>query len=139
MCRLFDCRGADDSFPRTWMPPRSGRRRIGRNGPLWQVLTRVKAPWMEWAYNVVKANGEKLKMSHTPHELAEEFPEHAAKMSELKQSDAHFANLFDSYHELNRIIHRAETNVEPMDDLAETELRKQRSRLKDQIWGYLSP
>ena len=77
-------------------------------------------------------------MSHTPHELAEEFPEHVAKMSELKQSDAHFANLFDSYHELNRTIHRAETNIEPMDGLAETDLRKQRAHLKDQIWGYLA-
>ncbi|SMX22982.1 YdcH family protein [Boseongicola aestuarii] len=77
-------------------------------------------------------------MSHTPHELAEEFPAHIAKMSELKQSDAHFATLFDSYHEVNRTIHRAETNVEPMETLAETELRKQRAHLKDQIWGYLS-
>ena len=77
-------------------------------------------------------------MSHTPHELAEEFPEHVAKMSELKQSDAHFANLFDTYHEVNRTIHRAETNVEPMAGLAETDLRKQRALLKDQIWGYLA-
>ena len=77
-------------------------------------------------------------MSHTPHELAEEFPDHVEKMSALKQSDAHFANLFDSYHEVNRTIHRAETNVEPMEQLAETDLRKQRALLKDQIWGYLT-
>ncbi|MCR9108657.1 YdcH family protein [Marivita sp. XM-24bin2] len=76
-------------------------------------------------------------MSHTPHELAEEFPEHVDKMSALKQSDAHFAKLFDSYHEINRTVHRAETNVEPMDGLAETELRKERAALKDQIWSYL--
>lgn len=77
-------------------------------------------------------------MSHTPHELAEEFPQHVEKMSELKQSDAHFAALFDGYHELNRTIHRAETNVEPIETMAETDLRKQRALLKDQIWGYLS-
>ncbi|MCR9157128.1 MAG: YdcH family protein [Rhodobacteraceae bacterium] len=76
-------------------------------------------------------------MSHTPHELAEEFPEHVEKMSALKQADAHFAKLFDSYHELNRNVHRAETNVEPMDQFAETEMRKQRAALKDEIWGYL--
>lgn len=76
-------------------------------------------------------------MSHTPHELAEEFPEHVEKMSALKQSDAHFAKLFDSYHDINRSVHRAETNVEPMDQFAETEMRKQRAALKDQIWGYL--
>jgi uncharacterized protein YdcH (DUF465 family) len=76
-------------------------------------------------------------MSHTPHELAEEFPDHVEKMSALKQSDAHFAKLFDSYHEVNRTVHRAETNIEPMDSMAENELRKQRGALKDEIWSYL--
>ena len=76
-------------------------------------------------------------MSHTPHELAEEFPDKIDLMQELKQSDAHFARLFDQYHEVNRTIHRAETNVEPMDGLAETDLRKQRAHLKDEIWSIL--
>lgn len=76
-------------------------------------------------------------MSHTPHELAEEFPEHVDRMSALKQTDAHFARLFDAYHDINRTVHRAETNVEPMDSLAETELRKKRGALKDEIWTYL--
>ncbi|MCK0151054.1 YdcH family protein [Marivita sp. S6314] len=76
-------------------------------------------------------------MSHTPHELAEEFPDRVEQMSTLKQSDAHFAKIFEQYHELNRAVHRAETNVEPMDTLAETDLRKQRAALKDEIWAYL--
>ena len=76
-------------------------------------------------------------MSHTPHELAEEFPDHIAAMHELKQSNAHFARLFDEYHEVNRTVHRAETNIEPMDGLAETDLRKKRASLKDEIWGML--
>lgn len=77
-------------------------------------------------------------MSHVPHELAEEFPGHVEKMHELKQSDAHFARLFDEYHDINRSVHRAETNVEPMETLAETELRKKRSNLKDEIWRMIS-
>ena len=77
-------------------------------------------------------------MSHVPHELAEEFPEKAAQISELKQSDAHFAKLIDEYHEINRAVHRAETNVEPVEELAEVEMRKQRAALKDEIWGILS-
>ncbi len=77
-------------------------------------------------------------MSNTPHELAEEFPEHVEKMSALKQSDAHFAKLADEYHDLNRQVHRAETNVEPMSELAEAELRKKRAALKDEIYGMLS-
>lgn len=76
-------------------------------------------------------------MSHTPHELAEEFPEHVAKMHELKQSDAHFAKLFDAYHDINRAVHRAETNVEPTDDFNMESMRKERLKLKDEIYGML--
>ena len=76
-------------------------------------------------------------MSHTPHELAEEFPEFVEKMSALKVSDAHFAKLFDDYHELNRKVHRAETNVEPREELSEVDLRKRRGALKDEIYSYL--
>ena len=77
-------------------------------------------------------------MSHTPHELAEEFPGHVDRMHDLKMQDAHFARLFDQYHEINRRVHRAETNVEPVDELAEVEMRKQRMALKDEIWRMLS-
>ena len=77
-------------------------------------------------------------MSHTPHELAEEFPDKIDAMHALKESDAHFARLADEYHELNRAVHRAETNVEPMEELAEVDLRKKRAALKDEIWGILS-
>jgi len=77
-------------------------------------------------------------MSHTPHELHEEFPEHAEKMTALKTSDAHFIKMADEYHEINRAVHRAETNVEPTDDLHMAEMRKQRAGLKDEIYRYLS-
>ena len=76
-------------------------------------------------------------MSNTPHELAEEFPEYTDRISALKQSNAHFAKLADTYHEVNRQVHRAETNIDPMDDLAETDLRKHRAALKDEIWTML--
>lgn len=77
-------------------------------------------------------------MSHTPHELHEEFPEHAAKITELKQSDAHFSRLADEYHEINRAVHRAETNIEPVEELAEVTMRKQRAALKDELYRMLS-
>ncbi len=76
-------------------------------------------------------------MSHTPHELAEEFPESVEKIHALKLSDAHFARLVDDYHEVNRLVHRAESQVEPTSDDNETAMRQQRSRLKDQIWQML--
>ena len=77
-------------------------------------------------------------MSHTPHELAEEFPDKIDLMHTLKMKDAHFDRLFDEYHEVNRAVHRAETRVDTIDELAEEDLRKQRMLLKDEIWSMIS-
>lgn len=77
-------------------------------------------------------------MGHTPHELSEEFPNEVDRISALKQNDGHFAKLVDEYHEVNRTVHRAETNIEPMEQLHEEELRKKRMMLKDEIWRILS-
>ena len=76
-------------------------------------------------------------MSHTPHDLAEEFPQHTARIHDLKASDAHFAKLCDSHHRINREIHRGESNVEPMDDRRLEDLKKERLALLDEITGYL--
>lgn len=77
-------------------------------------------------------------MSHTPHELAEEFPADTDLMRDLKAQDAHFARLAEEYHEVNRAIHRAETLVEPVADEHETELRRKRMTLKDEIARMLA-
>lgn len=77
-------------------------------------------------------------MSHTPHELAEEFPDHKEAISALNASDAHFAKMTDAYHEVNRAVHRAETNVEPTDDAHMQQMRRERMTLKDQIWAALN-
>ncbi|MDI7863251.1 YdcH family protein [Rhizobiaceae bacterium n13] len=77
-------------------------------------------------------------MSNTPHELADEFPDYADRMRELKMNDAHFARLFAEYHEVNRAIHRAETNVEPVGDTHMENMRKSRMVLKDEIYGMLA-
>lgn len=76
-------------------------------------------------------------MSHTPHELLEEFPDKAERITALKSADAHFARLAEDYHEVNRAIHRAETDIEPTDDLHMSAMRKKRLHLKDQIAGML--
>lgn len=77
-------------------------------------------------------------MSHTPHELTDDFPAEAERISALKQSDAHFAGLAERYHEVNRAVHRAETDVEPTSDAHLKELRHERMMLKDQIAAALS-
>ncbi|MCL7464987.1 DUF465 domain-containing protein [Phaeovulum sp. NW3] len=77
-------------------------------------------------------------MSNTPHTLQDEFPTQMDKIHEMKVSNAHFARLLEEYDELNDKVHRAETLVEPMEQLAEVELRKKRALVKDEIARMLS-
>ncbi len=72
-------------------------------------------------------------MSHTPHELAEEFPDDHEKLHQLKLSNDHFNRIADAYHQINREVHRIEAEIEPASDLVLEELKKKRLALKDQI------
>ena len=72
-------------------------------------------------------------MTHVPHELHEEFPEAAEALHRLKLENAHFAKLADDYHQVNREVHRIETDVEPASDQRAEDLRKRRLALKDEI------
>lgn len=72
-------------------------------------------------------------MTHTPHELIADFPELADVIQRQKHLDPLFARRLEEYHAINRVIHRAETDVEPMSDMALTELRKKRMHLKDEL------
>ena len=77
-------------------------------------------------------------MSHVPNDLHDEFPADAALLHELKLSSTHFQKLSESYHEVNKAIHRADTNVEPIADLALEELKKQRLAVLDDIASLLA-
>ena len=71
------------------------------------------------------------------HDLIHELPEYKDKIHELKTSDAHFARLFDEYHEVDHEIHRIEEgNETPADDYVE-ERKKLRLNLKDQLLAML--
>lgn len=72
-------------------------------------------------------------MSNTPHTLAEEFPDKVDAIHKLKITDPHFARLLKEYDDVNDKVHRAETNVQPMDQFEEEKLRKQRLQIKDAI------
>ena len=76
-------------------------------------------------------------MSHVPHELHEEFPEASERIHTLKISNKHFAGLADTYHELNRTIHRMESDIEPVSDQTLETMKKQRLALKDEIFSML--
>ncbi|MBB3974930.1 hypothetical protein GGQ64_000106 [Rhizobium azooxidifex] len=77
-------------------------------------------------------------MSNTPHQLAEEFPEHVGTIRHLREVDGHFHRITDAYDAVNRAIHRAETDIEPADDFRMADMRKERMRLKDEIYGTLT-
>ena len=77
-------------------------------------------------------------MGHTPHELAEEFPDKIEALHRLHASDAHFARLADEYHGVNREIHRIEAEVEAASDERAEDLKKQRLHLKDEIAAILA-
>ena len=76
-------------------------------------------------------------MSHTPHELREDFPEFVDKIHDLKMSNNHFSKLIAEYHEVNREIHRIEIGEEHVSQFDEENLRKKRMNLKDEIYLIL--
>ena len=72
-------------------------------------------------------------MSNTPHTLQDEFPGEAEKISALKVANAHFARLLEDYDAVNDKVHRAEIRLDLITEEDEEGLRRQRSRLKDEI------
>ncbi len=77
-------------------------------------------------------------MSHVPHELHDEFPQAHERIHALKIGNQHFARLAEHYHEVNRAIHRVESELEPTSDETLEQMKKQRLALKDEISGMLS-
>jgi uncharacterized protein len=71
------------------------------------------------------------------HDLAHEFPEHLEKMRSLKAKDAHFARLFTEYDEDNHAIARYELGAAVISDDALEDLKKNRLRIKDEIYQRL--
>ena len=72
-------------------------------------------------------------MSNTPHTLGEEFPGQMDRIHALKAADPRFAELLVEYDRVNDEIHLAETNIHPTPHDHETETRKRRLAIKDQI------
>lgn len=73
-----------------------------------------------------------------PHDLHSEFPEYDDRIHDLKVSNAHFARLFDEYHEVNRQVQRVEQEVEHMSDFDLEGLKKTRLKLKDDLYSMLT-
>lgn len=76
-------------------------------------------------------------MHNEPHDLVHELPEYKDRIHDMKVSDAHFARLFDEYHELNKDIIRMEQDIEPTSDAHLEELKRKRLTLKDEMFNML--
>lgn len=74
-----------------------------------------------------------MMSAHTPHELAEAFPQDAAALHRLRQEDAHFARLAERHHVVNRAIHRIECEAEAAGEERLEALKKERLHLLDEI------
>ena len=72
-------------------------------------------------------------MSIEKHDLIHELPENKETIHELKINNAHFAKLFDQYHDTDHEVHRIETGVENTSDDYLEEKKKLRLHLKDEL------
>ncbi len=76
--------------------------------------------------------------AHTPHQLADAFPDSVEALHHLKLTDAHFARLADRHHRVNREIHRIECEIEAAGDERLEALKKERLALLDEIAALLA-
>ena len=77
-------------------------------------------------------------MMHVPHELREEFPHERSLIERLIKDNYQFRRLSERYDEVNREIHRIESEEAPTTDEVLERLKKRRLKLKDEIAGILA-
>ena len=78
-----------------------------------------------------------MQTSMLSHDLHKEFPDLSEKIHVLKTGNNHFARLYDSYGTLDTTIVKAEEGITPMDDMALEALKKERLKLKDDLYQML--
>ncbi len=71
------------------------------------------------------------------HDLHHEFPEFNDEIHHLKMNDNHFARLFTDYHKVNQEVQRIEQGVENTSDEYVEQRKKQRLKLKDELFNML--
>lgn len=71
------------------------------------------------------------------HDLQHDFPEFHDRIHALKTSNAHFARLFDEYHDVDREVRRIEQEIETPSDAYTEEMKMRRVKLKDELYALL--
>jgi uncharacterized protein YdcH (DUF465 family) len=77
-------------------------------------------------------------MQILPHDVDHEFPEFKNLIHELKDRDQRLAELIDEYERINAQIVDIEENDKPFQDFEFEVMKKQRLKLKDEIYFLLS-
>ena len=71
------------------------------------------------------------------HDLHQEFPEMTDAIDILKTGNAHFAKLFATYNRLTGKVEDLEENDMPVADFTLEDMKKQRVKLKDELYHML--
>lgn len=71
------------------------------------------------------------------HDLHHEFPEYLDSIQMLKSENEQFGQMYLEYEELTREVERLEEDDLPIDDFTIENMKKQRVRLKDQMYHML--
>ena len=71
------------------------------------------------------------------HDLHHDFPEFADAIHALKTGNAHFAKLFAVYNRLTGRVEDLEENDMPVADFTIEDMKKQRVKLKDELYHLL--
>lgn len=71
------------------------------------------------------------------HDLHHEFPELSDAIHALKLGNLHFSKLFAIYHRLTGSVESLEENDMPISDFTLEDMKKERVRLKDQLYHML--
>ena len=76
-------------------------------------------------------------MALEKHDLVHELPEYREQIHQLKMSNAHFARLFEEYHNTDHEVHRIEEGVENPSDEYVNSIKAKRLKLKDELFEML--
>ncbi len=71
------------------------------------------------------------------HELEQEFPDLKEAIYTLRSADTHFARLCEKYKSLDAEVSRIEEDEVPVTDFDLENMKKQRLKLKDEIYAVL--